>query len=254
MRSVELIGLSGFPEVPAGADIAALIAASLESMGQSLLDADIVVVTQKIVSKSERRVRKLGDAVVTAEAEKISVACGKDPRFVALILQESREVLRVAPGVVVVEDIRGVVLANAGIDASNVPEFGSGEQVLLLPEQPDRSAAWIREGLARLTGSDSSVLIIDSIGRAWRNGTVGTAIGVSGMHALSDLRGTPDRHGRPLQTSTVGLADEIAAAASMVMGQAAEGIPVVIVRGMAVSRDRGSASELLRERQTDLFR
>jgi coenzyme F420-0:L-glutamate ligase/coenzyme F420-1:gamma-L-glutamate ligase len=146
----------------------------------------------------------------------------KDPRLVEIILQESREVLRVRAGVIVVEDVRGLVLANAGIDASNVNADGGDGSVLLLPSDPDASAAQLHAALRAQTGCDVGIVINDSIGRAWRNGTIGTAIGVSGLPGLLDLRGTPDLFGRPLRTTDLGLADEIAAAASLLMGQAGD--------------------------------
>lgn len=157
-------------------------------------------------------------------------------------------------GVIVVEDIRGLVLANAGVDASNVDGDGGDGVVLLLPENPDMSAARLRESLGAKTGRDVGVVINDSIGRAWRNGTIGTAIGVGGLPGLLDLRGTPDLFGRTLRTTDLGLADEIASAASLVMGQACEGRPIVLARGVPYERRAGRARELLRDRALDLFR
>jgi coenzyme F420-0:L-glutamate ligase/coenzyme F420-1:gamma-L-glutamate ligase len=171
------------------------------------------------------------------------------------VLAESREVLRAAPEVLVVEDRRGLVLANAGIDRSNVePDAGGRERVLLLPVDPDASAARLRARIRELAGVDVGVLVNDSVGRAWRLGTVGTAIGASGMPGLLDRRGDPDLHGRALQITEVGFADELAAAASAVMGQADEGRPVVLIRGARLVRRDGSARELQRPRDRDLFR
>jgi coenzyme F420-0:L-glutamate ligase/coenzyme F420-1:gamma-L-glutamate ligase len=174
-----------------------------------------------------------------------------------VILSESREVMRAVPGVIIVRHRLGFVLANAGIDQSNLPgtaRAGEAEQVLLLPADPDASAAALRESLRHRTGHRLAVLIVDSLGRAWRNGTCGTAIGAAGIEALRDLRGQPDLFGRRLETSELGFADEIAAAASLVMGQAAEGRPVVIVRGLDWAESGQSAANLVRPLESDLFR
>ena len=187
-------------------------------------------------------------------AREIARKAEKDPRLVEIILQESREVLRVRAGVIVVEDVRGLVLANAGVDASNVNADGGDCSVLLLPSDPDASAARLRQALFARLGKEIGIVINDSIGRAWRNGTIGTAIGVSGLPGLLDLRGTPDLFGRALRTTDLGLADEIAAAASLLMGQAGEGRPIVLARGIAYVRREGSARELQRDKALDFFR
>ena len=197
----------------------------------------------------------LDEVVPSPRALELAERCRKDPRIVELVLAESRAVLRAVPNVLVVEDRRGLVLANAGIDRSNVEPDASGrERALLLPVDPDASAARLRARIRELAGVDVGVLINDSVGRAWRLGTVGTAIGASGIPGLLDLRGTPDLHGRALQITEVGFADELAAAASAVMGQADEGRPVVLVRGVTLARRDGSARELQRPRDQDLFR
>jgi coenzyme F420-0:L-glutamate ligase/coenzyme F420-1:gamma-L-glutamate ligase len=197
----------------------------------------------------------LDDVVPSPRALELAERCRKDPRIVELVLAESRAVLRAVPNVLVVEDRRGLVLANAGIDRSNVePDANGRERALLLPVDPDASAARLRARIRELAGVDVGVLINDSVGRAWRLGTVGTAIGASGIPGLLDLRGTPDLHGRALQITEVGFADELAAAASAVMGQADEGRPVVLVRGVTLARRDGSARELQRPRDQDLFR
>jgi len=249
--ALTLIPLAGLPDVAAGDDLAGLIVAALGRAGQRLEPGDAIVVAQKIVSKAEGRKVRLADVTPSAKAEDLAAAAQKDPRQMELLLRETRSVLRARPGVVVVEDRRGLVLANAGIDASNVSMI-EGE-VLLLPEDPDASAARLRAALHAATGVAPAVLVIDSIGRAWRLGTVGTAIGVAGMEALADLRGRPDMHGRPLQTTEVGQADELAAAASLVMGQADERCPAVLVRGLALAGD-GKAADLVRPRALDMFR
>jgi coenzyme F420-0:L-glutamate ligase/coenzyme F420-1:gamma-L-glutamate ligase len=244
--------LTGLPRVFAGDDLAEIILSA--SGAQCPLRADdVVVVAQKIVSKSEGRAVHLAGITPGSTALRLAETAGKDPRIVELILAESRKILRCVPGVIIVEDVRGLVLANAGIDASNV-DLPNGETVLLLPENPDASAARIAAGLSAAAGAPIAVIINDSIGRAWRNGTVGTAIGVAGLPALLDLRGTPDLFGRTLQSTEIGLADELAAAASVMMGQAAEGCPVVIIRGVPYARRHGTACDLQRPRAMDLFR
>jgi coenzyme F420-0:L-glutamate ligase / coenzyme F420-1:gamma-L-glutamate ligase len=250
-RDVVLTPLAGVPPVAAGDDLAAVIVAAAHASGVTLRAGDILVLAQKIVSKAEGRAVDLATVTPSARAVSLAAATEKDPRLVELILSESTEVLRHRPGAIIVAHRLGLVLANAGIDRSNV---GAADHVLLLPRDPDASCAAIRAKLAVATGADVAVMIIDSLGRAWRNGTVGTAIGVSGLPGLLDLRGTPDLFGRPLETTELGFADEIAAAASLVMGQAAEGRPVVLVRGVATGRRDGSAQELIRPREKDLFR
>ena len=250
-RRLTLIGLDAPGEVHAGDDLAAFALAALERSGERLEPGDALVVAQKIVSKAEGRTVRLADAVLDRKAQELAARTHKDPRTMAWLLCETREVLRSRPGVVVVEDRRGLVLANAGIDASNVS--ADGESVLLLPVDPDASARKLRKALEAATGVAPAVLVIDSIGRAWRQGTIGTAIGVAGMPALLDLRGRPDMHGRPLQTSELGLADELASAASLVMGQGDERCPLVLARGLNLAGD-GKAKDLQRPRSQDMFR
>lgn len=250
-RRLTLTGLDRIGDVGAGSDLAALLLDALAAIGEEIRPGDVLVLAQKIVSKSEGRAVRLGDVVPSAAALELAAKTGKDARLAELILGESREIVRMREGLIIVEDRRGLVLANAGIDASNVSP--DGETVLLLPEDPDESARRIRDAIVGRTGVAPAVLIIDSIGRAWRNGTVGTTIGVAGMPALLDLRGRPDMHGRPLETSELGLADELAAAASLVMGQADEGCPAVLARGLSLMGE-GQLSDLLRPRDMDLFR
>lgn len=250
-RRLTLVGLDRIGDVAAGDDLAALLLAALEAAGEHLQAGDVIAVAQKIVSKAEGRAVRLADVAPSAEAEELAATTGKDARLCHILLGETREILRRRQGLVIVEDVRGLVLANAGIDASNVS--ADGESVLLLPEDPDASARSLRDGLAQRTGIAPGVVVIDSIGRAWRQGTVGTAIGVAGIPALLDLRGRPDMHGRPLETSELGLADELAAAASLVMGQADERCPAVLVRGLDLPGN-GTASQLQRPRNMDLFR
>jgi len=254
LRRLELIALEGIPLVQPGDDLAALILAAIERAKLALADRDVIVVAQKIVSKSEGRRVKLSSVEPSARARELAPQLAKDARLVEIVLRESREVLRVRSGVIVVEDIRGLVLANAGVDASNVNEDGGEDSVLLLPADPDASAARLRADLSARTSRDIGIVINDSIGRAWRNGTIGTAIGVSGLPGLLDLRGAPDLFGRVLRTTDLGLADEIAAAASLLMGQAGEGCPAVLVRGVPYARREGNAAELLRPKAMDFFR
>src|SRR5438552_11970900 len=253
-HKLELIALEGVPLVEAGDDLAALANEALARMDVPLADRDVLVFAQKIVSKSEGRIVQLARVEPSPRAREVARGAEKDPRLVEVILRESREVLRVRAGVIVVEDVRGLVLANAGVDTSNVIAGGGDGSVLLLPADPDASAARLRDTLRERTGRDVGVVINDSIGRAWRNGTIGTAIGVSGLPGLLDLRGTPDLFGRPLRTTDLGLADEIASAASLVMGQAGGGGPIVLARGVPYARREGSARELQRDKALDFFR
>lgn len=254
MSKLELIALDGVPLVEAGDDLVAITLEALARTELSLTDRDVLVFAQKIVSKSEDRMVRLDSVTPSPRARELAHIAEKDPRLVELILGESREVLRVRAGVIVVEDTRGLVLANAGVDGSNVNADGGDDHVLLLPADPNASAAHLREELRAHTGRDVGVVINDSIGRAWRNGTIGTAIGVSGVPGLLDLRGTPDLFGRVLRTTDLALADEIASAASLVMGQAGEGRPIVLARGVPYARREGNALELLRDQTLDFFR
>ncbi len=253
MTSGDLLlrALRGIPSIVAGDDLVDITLAGLEELDERLCEGDVLVFAQKIVSKAEGRMVDLAGVVPSTRALKLANETEKDARLVELILRESSEVLRHRPGLLIAVHRLGFILANAGIDRSNV---GGGDRVLLLPVDPDASAARIREGLRVKAGLDVAVLIIDSIGRPWRMGTVGTAIGVSGIPALLDLRGRPDLHGRPLKSTEIGLADELAAAASLVMGQADEGTPIVLVRSVPYARRDGSARDLLRPKDKDLFR
>jgi coenzyme F420-0:L-glutamate ligase/coenzyme F420-1:gamma-L-glutamate ligase len=246
---LELIGLTGVPEIRPGDDLARVLTEAVDREG-GFQDGDILVIAQKIISKAEDRFVDLDTVEPDARASRIARQCDKDPRQVAVILAESSEVLRHRPGVLIVRHKLGHVLANAGIDASNVPQRGNGDRVLLLPEDPDGSADKLRKALPRSIG----IIINDSPGRAWRVGSVGIAIGVSGVASVLDLRGRPDRDGREMLASDLAVADELAAAASIVMGQAAEGIPAVIIRGASAMFGNGKASELVRARDMDLFR
>jgi coenzyme F420-0:L-glutamate ligase/coenzyme F420-1:gamma-L-glutamate ligase len=249
--TVTLCALDGVPMIVQGCDLATVTVDALYATGERLCDGDIIVLAQKIVSKAEGRLVALDSIAPSTEAIGLAAECDKDPRLVELILSESQEVMRVRKGALIVRHRLGIVLANAGIDQSNIDQ--QRETALLLPVDPDASAARIRERLKTATGVAPAVLIIDSLGRAWRMGTTGTAIGIAGMPGLLDLRGRPDLHGRPLASSELGLADEVAAAASLVMGQADEGRPIVLVRGVELAQRDGSAAELIRPRHLDLF-
>lgn len=251
--ALSILALGGVPMFGEGDDLAEAIATSLVDNEVQPLSGDIIVLAQKIVSKVEGRLVALDHVVPSDLARKLADESLKDPRLVELILSETDEVVRVKPGLLIVRHRLGLVMANAGIDQSNVDHAG-GAHALLLPIDPDDSCRKIRAALNARFGVDLGVVIIDSLGRAWRNGTAGTAIGVAGIAGLVDLRGRRDVHGRMLESSELGLADEIAAAASLAMGQADEGRPIVLVRGVTYPRADGSAADLIRPLHMDLFR
>jgi coenzyme F420-0:L-glutamate ligase/coenzyme F420-1:gamma-L-glutamate ligase len=248
--------LIGIPLVQPGDDLGNLIYDAIRKSQIDLLDGDILVVTQKIVSKSENRFVNLNTVKASPEAVKIGETTEKDPRFVELVLRESKSILRTRIGTLIAEHKLGFVCANAGIDHSNVQSLGGNAEdwVLLLPEDPDESAGRIRDEIERASGKKIGVLIIDSHGRAWRMGAVGVAIGLSEVPALVDLRGKPDLFGYQLRVTLVAAADELAAAASLMMGQADEFTPVVHVRGFPYERRESTVQELIRPRDLDLFR
>ena len=255
--SLTLTAFAGIPLVHSGDDLVALILQSLQQTSIKLEDGDILVIAQKIVSKSEGRYVRLADVKPSQRAFQLAAETEKDPRLMELILSESREIVRYRSSVIVAENRQGVVLANAGIDHSNVEKDGGEEQVLLLPLDPDASAANIRKQLQRKTNRNLAVIINDSLGRAWRNGTTGTALGVSGLPALLDLRGRPDLFGEPLQTSEEAIADELSAAASLLQGQAGEGRPVILIRGYdfsGIPTQNTGTFGLIRPKEKDLFR
>lgn len=249
-RELVLTAVPAIPEIERGADVAAAIACAMLSAGMSFETGDVVVIAQKIVSKAEGRLVALASVEPSQRALELARGADKDPRLVELMLREAREVLRVRPGAIIVEHRLGFVMANAGIDQSNVREGTA----LLLPEDADASARRIRDDLERASGQRVGVIINDSFGRAWRNGVAGVAIGIAGVAALVDARGAPDREGKPLRVTTIAAADELAAAASLVMGQGDEGCPVVLARGFPYELREASVRELLRPRGEDLFR
>lgn len=251
-RQLTLTCLPGLPLIEPGDELVPLIAAGLERASITLADGDVLAIAQKIISKAEGRRVRLADVTPSDQAVELAASVQKDPALVELVLQESQRVLRTRPGLMIVEHRLGFVCANAGIDHSNVAE--GDESVLLLPLDPDQSARSIRAGLAALFGVQPGVLIVDSHGRAWRMGTVGVAIGVAGFPALQDMRGEPDLFGRKLEITQIGLADEVSAAASILMGQAGESSPVVHLRGLPYPLREGSLGELIRPQEEDLFR
>lgn len=260
-----LTALPNIPLIKPGNDLVALVLNSLAETNLKLQDEDVLVFAQKIISKAEGRLVRLAEVVPSARALELARPLQKDPRHVEVILRETKEIVRMRAGVIVVEHRLGFVCANAGVDRSNVAPSGSGSEtaapgesaedyLLMLPEDPDRSCVDLREKLYQATGARVGVIINDSHGRAWRNGTVGVALGAAGIPALLDLRGTPDLFDYPLQVTQVGLADELAAGASLLMGQAAEGRPVIHVRGVPYPLREGNAQELIRPKEMDMFR
>ncbi|MCJ7568267.1 MAG: coenzyme F420-0:L-glutamate ligase [Anaerolineales bacterium] len=255
--SQQQLTFTALPEIPLirpGDDLVAIILAGLDAAGVTLLDGDVIVVGQKIISTAEGRFVDLEQIHPSPEADALAEETGKDPRLVELILRESAEVLRKRENLIIVEHRLGFVCANAGIDHSNVENEEDGEWVLLLPEDPEMSARELRDGFRTANGVEVGVLINDSHGRSWRMGTVGVCIGVAGFPAVVDLRGQKDLFGYTLRSTVIGLADEIAAGASALMGQADERQPVIHVRGLPYPLREGSLSEILREKELDLFR
>jgi coenzyme F420-0:L-glutamate ligase/coenzyme F420-1:gamma-L-glutamate ligase len=251
---LELIPLEGFPLVQPGDDLAQLIITSLGDNGLLLEEGDVLVIAQKIVSKAEGRYVRLADVTVGPEALALAAQADKDPRQVELILRESTEVIRVRPGVIIVEHRNGYVHANAGIDKSNISNDRDDPQVLLLPEDPDRSAQALRQALAQRAEVAPQVIINDSMGRAWRNGTVGLAIGTAGLAPVNNQIGEQDLFGNVLEVTEPAVADELAAGASLVMGQAAQACPVVLARGAGLQQAEGGSDALIRDKAMDMFR
>ncbi len=251
---LSVTAITGLPLFTAGDDLGQALIAAIADGGEPLQDGDVIVVAQKVVSKVEDRTVPLASVTPGAAAREAAAKADKDPAVVELIAAEASELMRVVPGVIIARHRTGHVLANAGIDASNVSSEG-GPAVLLWPADPDASARRLREVLQTQFGVRLAVVISDSLGRAWRMGTTGAAIGVAGMKPLRDRRGESDLFGRELMATVIGVADEIAAAASLVIGEAAEGTPAAIVRGAAYDPDEEAGiGELLRPLEKDLFR
>jgi coenzyme F420-0:L-glutamate ligase / coenzyme F420-1:gamma-L-glutamate ligase len=246
---LRVIGLGGLPEVRPGDDISALILEAAERQGTPLAAGDVLVVTQKIVSKAEGRLVALAEVKPGPEAARLAQETEKDPRVVELILRESRRIVRQVGPVLITETRHGFVCANSGVDASNV---GRG-LVTLLPEDPDRSAAEIRAGLRKRAGLDVAVVISDTFGRPWREGHTNVAVGIAGMEAFVDYVGQVDPYGHDLRVSTLAVADELAGAAELVMGKLS-GVPAAIVRGYEYPKGSGTARDMIRPAERDLFR
>lgn len=251
--TLSLHALEGLPLIEPGDDLAGLIAEALRKMGLGLVDGDILVVTQKIVSKADGLYVDLDKVVPSAEAKALAQRLGKDARHVETVLSESDEIVKIGPHVIVTAHRLGFVMANAGIDESNI-EHGEGGRVLLLPRDPDASAAALKQSLDAAFGVACGVIINDSFGRPWRNGVVGVAIGAAGVPSLVDRIGAEDLFGRKLKVTEIAIADEIASAASLLMGQANEGLPVILVRGFAQTAPARPAASLIRSRDKDMFR
>jgi len=248
---MHLYPLTGIPQIQAGDDLSAFIHQGLVESGLDLRDGDVLVVAQKIISKAEDRMVPLNSVKPSPRAQDLAAQVHKDPRLVELILQESQTVLRTRPGVIIVEHRLGYVHANAGIDQSNIE---GDDHALLLPLDPDDSARRLSAALGARTGHQPPVIINDSAGRAWRNGIIGFAIGLCGFEPVVSLVGSKDLNGRVMRVTEIAVADELAAAASHVMGQGAEGFPVVLIRGAQIKRGDYGMRALLRDAAQDLFR
>jgi coenzyme F420-0:L-glutamate ligase/coenzyme F420-1:gamma-L-glutamate ligase len=251
---VTMTGLVGVPFVQPGDDLGAITVAAFAANGLAPEEGDVLVVAQKIVSKAEGRYVDISTVRPSERAIALATEIDKDPRFVEVVLSESRRVVRHRPGLLIVEHRLGFVMANAGIDHSNIGAEDGVERVLLLPVDPDGSAQALRQYLIGAFGVELGVIISDSFGRAWRKGTVGVALGSAGLPALVDLRGHPDLFGRELLVTETGFADEISAAAGLLMGQADEAVPMVLIRGLVWSAPDRPAGFLIRPAEHDLFR
>ncbi len=261
MNGLHVLPLQAIASVQPGDNLSTLLLNSLQAHNTSLQPNDVVVLAQKIVSKAEGRQRQLSAVRVSAEAQALAAKTDKDPRLVQLILEESTDVIRAVPGVLIVRHRHGHVMANAGIDASNLD--GDDDQVLLLPEDSDASAARLRAQLLAATGAVAPVVIADSFGRPWRNGVTNVAIGAAGLPALLDKRRETDRAGRTMKVTQVAVADLLACAAGLVMGEGREGIPAVVIRGLSADYlgcEQGSGANhcntraIVRPLDQDLFR
>lgn len=251
-QQLVLFPLAGIPLVQEGDDLSALMEQAVARAGLSLQAGDVLVVAQKIISKSEGRVVRLSDVQPTTRAVELAERTDKDPRMVQLILDESIEVVRAVPGVLIVRHRLGMIGANAGIDQSNIEHQG-GECALLLPVDPDRSASRLRDTLQQRTGKKLGVVVSDSMNRPWRLGTMGQAIGSAGILVLDDRRGQRDLFGRELKVTMTNRADSIAAAALLVMGETTESVPAALVRGFAPEESTQTARDSIRPTVEDLF-
>lgn len=255
MRQISLFAIPDLPEFRPGDDPAALLRAAIDRAGLRPAPGDVLAIAQKIISKAEGRLVDLHTVTAGPRALEVAAETGQDPRLVELILSESQEISRLGPGVLIARHRLGYVCANAGIDRSNVPQTSAArDTVLLLPEDPDRSARRLRQELLAQYGVEIGVVITDSHGRPHRVGSQGIAIGVAGLLPVWDRRGDTDRQGYTLRTTQIGLADEIAAAASLLMGQADEGTPAVLLRGLDLPAGDGQIGDLIRPLEQDLYR
>jgi coenzyme F420-0:L-glutamate ligase / coenzyme F420-1:gamma-L-glutamate ligase len=247
--AVGIIPLTGLPEVAPGDDLAALIVEAAGRQGLAFTEGDVLVVAQKVVSKAEGRIVGLDSVAPSERASRWAAEYQKDPRVIELVLRESSGIVRMERGVIVARTRHGFVCANAGVDVSNTREGTA----LLLPEDPDTSARKLQEHLARAFGCHVGVIVSDTFGRPWREGLVNVALGVAGMEPLADYRGQRDAHGKIMQATIIALADELAAAAGLVMGKL-DRVPVAIVQGIAIKKGSGSGRDLIRAAERDLFR
>jgi coenzyme F420-0:L-glutamate ligase/coenzyme F420-1:gamma-L-glutamate ligase len=254
MTTISLTAVPNFPHIQPGDDVAQLLITTLQQNNLSLQNGDVLALAHKIISKAEGRLVNLSAVIPGERACDIAAQVSKDPRLVELILQESDEISRMKPGVLIVRHRLGFTSANAGIDRSNVRQDAGEETVLLLPVDPDGSAARLRQAIQEQLDVVVGVLIVDSHGRPFRLGTVGVAVGAAGLPTLWDRRGESDLYGYTLEHTEVGTADEIAAAASLLMGQAAEGTPVILIRGLELPAKDGKAGDLIRPKSMDLYR
>ena len=251
MKRVNIIGIEGIPQIKPGDDIPKLICAAAEAQGTPVIDGDIVVVAQKIVSKAEGRVVRLSDVKPSEFAQEVARYARKRPSLAEVILRESRSIVRMAPGHLITETKQGIVCANSGVDRSNV---SGGDTVTLLPEDSDRSARNIRKGIAKLTRKNVAVIVSDTMGRPLREGHIDIAIGIAGIDPISDLRGQKDLCGYTLRVKQTAIVDELASAAELVIGQAREAIPVALIRGYSFRpAERARSTKLTRRREKDLF-
>jgi len=253
-NSLQCTALQEFPLVEPGDDISQLIITCLIENNTQLVEGDILVIAQKIISKAENRYRYLNDIEPSAEAIRLGAEADKDPRLMACILEESTEVLRIRKGAIIVRHRNGYVHANAGIDQSNITSEPDNPRVLLLPENPDASARSILEALQQRFKVHTNVVINDSAGRPWRNGIMGFAIGSAGFEVVEDHIGNTDLFGNTLQVTQIAVADELAAAASLLMGQGDQGAPVVLIRGLKTQPSNRGSEGLIRGLSEDLFR
>ena len=247
---LRIFGVTGIPEVHPGDDLAALIVDAAVGQGTPLAEGDVLVVTQKVVSKAEGALVDLGDVEPSALARSFARQWDRDPRHVEVVLRESRRIVRMERGIIIAETMHGLVCANAGVDSSNVP---GDDRVCLLPRDPDASARRIREAIRERTGVTVAVLVSDTFGRPWREGTTNVAIGVAGMRPLRDYRGEHDPHGYLLRVSVAAWADELAGATDLVQGKTA-GVPVAVIRGLDYETGPDGSASLLRAPEKDLFR